>query len=415
MTAKKRNKVGFGIIILLFIIGLHQVGSVHQFFQDGYIMNTMLDHFFWCILISSFVATVTWFYKKGQAQTKMFIVFSFLLVFLSLMIPEHIVRWVGYDRSYLEENGEWGYTSPSVFSSPTWTVKCEANDKGRYRKTEYDQTWASNSLGYVDREWDKGATGLKIMALGDSFTEGLGGDVPWIEALSKMLEGQCSAENYYFNAGISGHDPLLALQNLRADLLGYRPDVVMLAVNSSDLDDIVARGCFDRFIVTDDGDSIIMNTKHRKLEYLYAVSHVARAVLRAMGLDWTLLDNDLKLHEYNAAKVCLAEAIEQYQFLADREGFKFCVVFHPSIHNVERNDMSEFDVTKGVLEEQNINYIDLLGYYHDSLQMGQTNIYNYFWPQDRHQKDYTIFAKAVLNDLGCAYFSDTEVTMSEEE
>lgn len=406
MTTKKRKGFKLVFLIVLLIIGLYLFGSVHQFFQDGYIMNTMLDYVFWCTLVSVFVAFVVWLFKRGRPQGKFIAAYCFLLVFMLLVVPEVVIRIAGTNQTYLEENGEWSYTSLSVFRSPTWTVKCSPNDKGRYRKTEYDQRWASNSLGYVDREWDKGATGIRIMALGDSFTEGLGGEHPWIKALSVMLKDDCDLHNYYFNGGISGHDPLLALQNLQMDLLSYRPDVVLLAVNSSDLDDILARGCFDRFIVTDDGDSMIVNTEQRKFEYVYAISHVTRGILRMLGYDWSLMTQDEKLQRYDWAKQCLSNAIEEYQRLANEKEFKFCVIFHPSIHNIERNDMSEFDLTKELLREQHIDYIDILSYYHDTLAMDQTNVYDYFWPMDRHQKDYKIFAEGVLNGLGCEYFFD---------
>lgn len=412
MAARKKSKLSrFLLLFGLAIIMLHQAGSMHQFFQDGYILSTLLDYFFWTVLVSIIVASVIWLVNNGQQKRRVLTVYGFVLVFVVLFVPEYVVRLVGKERSYLEENGEWGYNSLSVFRSPTWLVKCEPNDKGSYRKTEYEQRWSSNSLGYVDREWDPSANGLKIMSLGDSFTEGLGGDQPWVKELSTLLDKQCGVKNYYYNGGISGHDPLLSYQNLSIDLLAYKPDVVMLAVNASDLDDIVARGCFDRFILTDDGDSLIVNTEQKKLEYLYAVSHVTRTILHAMGYDWTLMNTEDRALKVEAAKLCLASAIGKFKELSESRGFRFCVVFHPSIHNVERNNMEEFELIKNRLDQQQINYIDILGYYHDSLHMNKDNVYDYFWPMDRHQKDYKIFAEGILNKLGCEYFEPNDTTI----
>lgn len=404
MIRSMLNKPAFWLTFIFVALLLHQAGSLYRFITSGYIMSPLLDLVFWSVLISGLIALLIWLVFFLNAKKTFIALFVFLAVNMVLLVPEVVIRIKGRELTYMERNGDKGYMSISSFRKKTWLVKREPNSKGRYAKKEFSQLWETNSLGYVDREWDRSATGLKVLALGDSFTEGMGGDDPWIKVLSDLLTDKCGISNYYMNGGISGHDPLLSYYNLEEELMEYEPDIVLLAVNRSDLDEIVARGCTERFKVNKRGDSLLVSPIDSRVEYLFAISHVARTLFRYYEVDQTLKSQEEKDADFELAKECLAIAIKRYQTLAEKEGFKFGVVFHPFIHNLFNNSMGEFDVTKQMLDNMQIAYVDLMPYYRDSIGMDRENLEQYFWQEDRHQKEYNSFANAVLAELGCAYF-----------
>ncbi len=92
--------------------------------------------------------------------------------------------------------------------------------------------WAPNSLGYNDREFERGkpAGRFRVAAIGDSFFVGHVprpyGVIARTEAISRALEPERDLEVYNF--GIVATSPVEYLEILRRDALGFEPDLVLV-------------------------------------------------------------------------------------------------------------------------------------------------------------------------------------------
>jgi len=85
--------------------------------------------------------------------------------------------------------------------SPEFGVWHEANAVYRHVASCYDVTYTANSAGARDGEWREHSGGKRVVALGDSFVEGVG--VAYGERLTELLEGETGME--VLNFGIAGH------------------------------------------------------------------------------------------------------------------------------------------------------------------------------------------------------------------
>jgi hypothetical protein len=92
----------------------------------------------------------------------------------------------------------------------------------------------TNSRGMRDHEYPlEKREKLRILALGDSVTEGWG--VEQEETYPKILESQCLRDVEVWNLGVVGYSTDQELQQLRRVIETYRPDVVTLAFYFNDL------------------------------------------------------------------------------------------------------------------------------------------------------------------------------------
>jgi lysophospholipase L1-like esterase len=94
----------------------------------------------------------------------------------------------------------------------------------------------TNSLGMRDREYPLEKHGkLRILALGDSMTEGWGAEQD--ETFPKVLESQYLRDVEVWNLGVVGYGTDQELQQLRRVIENYQPDIVILEFVFNDLHD----------------------------------------------------------------------------------------------------------------------------------------------------------------------------------
>lgn len=137
---------------------------------------------------------------------------------------------------------------------------------------EFDFLFKTNSWGYSDGEWDtSNEKDLKILALGDSFTEGVGAtqDSSWVAQISKKYVDR---NIRWYNGGISASDPFVNLYNLQHDLNKLKPDIVVQIFSNQDFEeDFLLRGGYERF-----QNNQLKYQKAPYSEYIYAYSHIVR-------------------------------------------------------------------------------------------------------------------------------------------
>ncbi|MBU0487848.1 MAG: hypothetical protein KKA07_07995, partial [Bacteroidetes bacterium] len=157
-------------------------------------------------------------------------------------------------------------------------------------KPEFMYEHSYNSLGLRDKE-PKCDTGIyTIIGLGDSFTEGVGSpqDSTWLRLLEANISGREKTRSFQtINAGVSDSDPFAEYLLLERKLMIYKPDLVIVAVNTTDVDDIIVRGGMERFV-----DGSIEYNSGPWWEFFYQFSYIVRVVVhRVLHYNFMLLSD----------------------------------------------------------------------------------------------------------------------------
>jgi lysophospholipase L1-like esterase len=120
----------------------------------------------------------------------------------------------------------------------------------RFRHTSSDGSWefVTNSKGLRDRRefgYDKPAGTLRVLALGDSHTQGyeVRQDATYAAVLERYLAGR-GVRAEVLNAGVSGFSTAEALAYLENEGYRYQPDVVVLGFYANDFEDNLKAGLY---------------------------------------------------------------------------------------------------------------------------------------------------------------------------
>lgn len=149
---------------------------------------------------------------------------------------------------------------------------------------EFIHRRTTNALGFADQNWDtaKTANEIRILVLGDSFTEGVGAeqDESYPAVLQRLLQQGDSVHSYrVMNAGIQGSDPCVNAVNFKERLQVFRPDLVIQTLSSNDLlTDIAVKGGLERW----QPDSTIRFRPGPVSEPLFAMSYVYRLLTKSI-------------------------------------------------------------------------------------------------------------------------------------
>lgn len=110
----------------------------------------------------------------------------------------------------------------------------------------------TNAQGFRDREFAVKRSGtLRILALGDSATVGLG--VPelgntWPKQLEQRLRAVMKRPVEVLNLGVGGYDPLQEAELLRVRGISLEPDLVLMLVTLNDLETGVDGGVYEALL-----------------------------------------------------------------------------------------------------------------------------------------------------------------------
>ena len=345
--------------------------------------------------------------EKYLANTRLF----FGTVLVLWIITELFLRFAvcRYD-SYSENKRLAFYISPylakeTVSFSP-WQKPLHvyhSNDSKVISCDEYEYDLITNSEGIRDKEIaeQKMNDEFRIIGLGDSFTEGRGApsDSSWVKLLENRLQ-QVFADKKIttINAGISGSDPFFEYDLLQERLLKYEPDLVILALNMSDVEDVIVRGGTERF--QDDGT--IRYNDGPKWEWLYATSYIFRHIIHdVFGYDRLLLKPAERNIRQEQSIEKIFSCIKKFAQFGRLKKFELLVVFHPMLHEVLVKNFKYDKLIKKVRSETNINVLNLLDYYILEGKMSPETVLEYYWEKDQHHnsKGYELFAKGVYDSI----------------
>jgi hypothetical protein len=154
---------------------------------------------------------------------------------VSLLALELVVRFIE-PREVLREFFET--------SDPILHHRLIPGARARQKTTEFDAAYEINSLGLRGPEISrvKPAGTKRLLILGDSFTEGVGvnGNETYASRLQVLLdESRLPSRWQVINAGVASYSPLLEYVYLKHSGLALQPDLVMLALDLSDVFDDV--------------------------------------------------------------------------------------------------------------------------------------------------------------------------------
>lgn len=387
--------------------------TIYSFFRIYWLMEVGVKYLRWHAVLwlyfslaLIFFGSSYWLYKRGKLKSETAIkkYLAVLGVFLAIYFAEGFLRLTGVGSTYME-NREGVFVNPAERAQKTWYMTFQQHEiRTLASGKEYAYERHYNNEGLSDKDWitEKDTNEIRVITLGDSFTEGDGAaeDSTYPRVLERMLQKEFPlAKINVMQAGRIGSDPWFEYKKLHDRLLKYKPDVVVYTNGSNDLffDHLIYDG-MERF----NADSTVKNkyVQHTWMS-LYEASYVFRILIKVIGYDDTFFSSADR-EKNKATAITDAQSISKdYSRLAQQNDFSCIQVIRADKMEFE-NGYYEFDLhelTKGTDTLPNYSTLDLLAYYNDSLHINKENYHEYFWKQDGHHnaKGYDAMAKTVFS------------------
>lgn len=339
---------------------------------------------------------------------------NFYLAYFSVMfavfIFELLLRLFGINATYLELRNGF-YVSPFTTQENAWYHTRNPKTDHQLKNIEYNFPRHTNSLGLSDIEFNiaKKQNTIRVIGLGDSFTEGDGAsqDSTWLKRLAENLKKKHPNTTFdIYNAGICGSDPFFCYKLLEQKLINYKPDIIVLSINNSDIDDYFVRGGMERFLA----DSTTAYRKHPWYEFPMAISYIQRLILKnILDIDFTMIANKDKSKLTARAQTDILSAIKSTSHLCHKNNCKLIVLFQ--CMKFEYFDKSYYAIKPIINQaekDSTISVVNLLDSLLKNKTISDTNIANYYWYIDGHNnaKGYALMGDVVtttveklINDL----------------
>ncbi len=322
--------------------------------------------------------------------------------FFTLILVELSLRLLGIPSTYSED--VFGYYSQCNFTPPSNKYMVSKDSACLVlNKKEFTFYRRFNSEGLPDAEHkvEKDSGVFRVIALGDSFTEGEGApaDSTWISHLSHMVKENYPERTFeFFNAGISGSDPFFAYMLLKDKLLKYHPDLVLFTINTTDISDYFYRNGFERFRA---GDSVVYNTPPT-WEWLYAYSYISRLFIHdVLGYDKHFIKVSTLKERTSKALNALHDVACKTDSLGKSNHFTPVIVLHPQYIETVRNKYINDDFDKTFKNDTTLTVVDVLDYFRKTNICSTDSARFYYWPLDKHHnsRGYKLFADGVFEYL----------------
>src|SRR5262245_48515932 len=156
------------------------------------------------------------------------------------------------------------------------------NDVRRIERAEFSVDVRLNALGFRERRLPspKPPGVLRVVALGDSFTQGYGVEEyqAWPRRLETVLDARRPGRYEVVNLGVPGTNPRDYLAHLRDPGLAYEPDVVLVTVMGNDVEDRWVQREFGVQFASD----VLVDARRRTLEPPREWTRIARAAFPAL-------------------------------------------------------------------------------------------------------------------------------------
>lgn len=311
---------------------------------------------------------------------------------MAFFIAEIVCRIKGNHLSYNERTGAGGYTSPFETDEQGWTHSYDANESRVLKRNEFTDSWTANEDGLKEKNVIAKKDKQRILVLGDSFTEGVG--APPDSSYPRILETLLGANVQVINAGIGGSDIFFEYKLMLFLQPKYKPDLILLTLNSSDLFEYLTRGGFERFKENN-------KVKYREApwyEPLYVHSLLVRLLVHDIfHRDFSFIKQQDYDKELSIAKAAMCSAIDSFQIFCSQNHLQFTLVFHPFYPDIIHPEAYQMKSLVTYCRKKNILYVDELDY----LQQKNINAQNWktiYWQSDGHfkSKGYELLAQCAF-------------------
>jgi len=271
----------------------------------------------------------------------------FVALCLALLLGECILRVSGITDSFAERAGRGGYVSEYDAKDEKSLHTYSPNTKSKLVGRECTYIFNTNKEGCNDKEWavrKNDTTRLRVLFMGDSFTDNEGGNGFSFE---RTLESKIDSLEV-MNGGIAGSDPFFEYQLFHERLIKYKPDMVFVFLNISDITDVIVRGGFERF----DSNGKPHYKSPPPWEPLYAKVHLVRAVAKAFLNRQFLLPAEEKKARLEAIDK-IGKCLDKFQSACAENSMKCVFVFLPV----------KSEICKGIMDTDRIlDYAELANY-----------------------------------------------------
>lgn len=360
------------------------------------------------------------------------VVFSILMLGIDLWLRTKIDY-----QGYVEKNGGYAYYSNYKFHNlftPAYEPNAEPNSVNTEEKPEFTYTHNYNNMGYKGPNIVSKKKGeYRIAMLGDSWTEGIGtpDDSSGPALLQKKLDALYPSSHInVLNFGKSGSDPVYALHMLKTNFIDFKPDMVVLNINGSDVNDIISRGGMERY----HSDGSLHLRAGPWWEFFYGYSFIVRAFVHNIGYDRQLrkkvippqglvlprdsakvneFEEYFKTHdEHYLAAIKLAETVEAMAAYCKAKNIKFVADIIPGQYEMQDVSINwegkkVFGLHDGLyftydrlMQQQDFPVIFLSPLY---WQHGITaeSAWTYYWQKDYHHRSdgYNVYAQCMAEQL----------------
>lgn len=315
-------------------------------------------------------------------------------------MAEAFFRREGKYAGHNELTGEGGYFSPyEVGDEPRYHVMPAYEIRNQIGK-EFTISWKANNEGLNDKEFVIPKKGIRIMAIGDSFTEGVGAtsDSTFPKQLSSILEDSLSVSVEVWNCGFSASDPVFEFWLFNDKLLKYNPDMVIVSINSTDVNELETRGGFERF----GSDSTIHYKEAPWFEPLYAQSFLVRRILHdCFNYTWQLIPAEEEKQIEQVAISNLTSAIDSFTKVCSDKKIQLLIVFHPFLGEIILPKNYRINPLIEYCENNNIAFVDVRKQFHQT-GIDSSNAASLFWKLDGHfnNRGYNCLAKSIWKKVG---------------
>lgn len=334
-------------------------------------------------IVKKLFSKYTW-YPKLLAGLK-YLVYCFLLF-------EFGLRLIGINQTYFEKKSGkyeslYKYRPNKVMHKRTPNDSLYLESKG-----EFKFLFKTNSWGYSDREWDTtNKKEFRILALGDSFTEGFGvtQDSSWVAQISRKYHDR---NIKWYNGGISASDPFSNLYNLQHELYQLKPDLVVQIFSNQDFEeDLLLRGGFERF-----KNNQLVYPKVPFFENIYAYSYIVRLFYNHFTKrNYFISFNDLNKSQ---SENYFNQLVELYNDWAQKNQVQVVLVHYCTDYNYYKvGNLSKIDSSYKVSDYLKVESVTAC--YQESIQNDLESFKSLWWEIDHHHnaKGYRLMSNCIYN------------------
>ena len=325
-------------------------------------------------------------------------------VIFTLIALEIVLRIFGVLSTFTEKLGQ-GYVSYYNKTLPSWYHTWPINKPIVYNEPEINCSYPANSFGLREREIPvakSDSTKKRLFFIGDSFTEGVGVEYP--NAMPRWFEKKLDSAGLnveVFNAGVSGSDPVYEYMLLRDKLLPLHPDMVIMSINGTDIQDCIYRGGMERF----NADGTTVYRKGPWWEPAYHYSRLCRLFIHyILRYNNTLTRGEVANAETQQARWQIQQCLYETQRFCRDHNIQFVCALHPMQSTYrKKNKPEDIKALSAQLSTDSVQFIDMYPDFEPVIT--SDNWQQYFLKLNGHfnATGYHLFADLLFDDINKRY------------